>query len=245
MDGTVYTGKNEIVGAVDSIKKLEELGKNIYYLSNNSSKNKTDYVQRLGLMGLSVREEQVILSTDATIKYLKEMQVKKVYVLGTKSFKKMILDANIDICSYAPEFVVVGYDTELDYSKLIDTCRLINKGIDFIATHCDPVCPSENGPIPDIGLLTTMLEQTTGKKVYKVFGKPNADVIESLITEKNINKKDIVMVGDRLYTDILMANNAEIDSILVLSGDTTRDAVELEPRSATFVLKDISRIPVA
>ena len=170
------------------------------------------------------------------------MDVKKVYVLGTKSLKKMILDAGIDICSYSPEFVVIGYDTELVYSKLIDACRLINNGIDFIATHCDPVCPSEHGPIPDIGVLTDMIEKTTGKKVYKVFGKPSAEVIDTVIDSIGISKSEIVMIGDRLYTDIEMANNAGIDSILVLSGDTNRDEVEARPKDPTYVLKDISEI---
>jgi HAD superfamily hydrolase (TIGR01450 family) len=170
------------------------------------------------------------------------MGVQKVYVLGTKSLKKMILDAGIDICSYEPDFVVVGYDTELSYSKLVNACRLINGGIDFIATHCDPVCPSEDGPIPDIGLLTEMLEKTTKRKVYKVFGKPSPDVIDTIIDKYNIERTEIVMVGDRLYTDIEMANNANIDSILVLSGDTSREDVELRPNDATFVLKNISRI---
>lgn len=242
LDGTVYVGNDNIVGAAETIKKLEELGKKVYYVSNNSSKNKLDYVHRLKRIGIEASEVQIILSTDATLKYLKQHQVKKVYVLGTKSLKKMVLDADIDICSHNPEFVVVGYDTELEYTKLIDACRLINKGVDFIATHCDPVCPSEHGPIPDIGLLTSMLELTTGRKVFKVFGKPNADVIHSLISENNINSEDIIMVGDRLYTDIKMANNASIDSILVLSGDTSREDVEKEPTAATYVLKDISRI---
>lgn len=170
------------------------------------------------------------------------MGVQKVYVLGTKSLKKIILDAGIDICSYEPDFVVVGYDTELSYSKLVNACRLINRGIDFIATHCDPVCPSEDGPIPDIGLLTEMLEKTTKRKVYKVFGKPSPDVIDIIIDKYNIERTEIVMVGDRLYTDIEMANNANIDSILVLSGDTTREEVELRPNDATFVFKNISRI---
>lgn len=217
-------------------------GKSIFYVSNNSSKGKSDYVDRLAKLGLAVREEQVVLSTDSTLRFLKKMNVERVYVLGTKSLKKTILDAGIEICSYNPEFVVIGYDTELTYSKLIDACRLINAGTDFIATHCDPVCPSEHGSIPDIGLLTEMIEKTTQKDVYAVFGKPNADVIDSLIEEHNIKRSEIVMVGDRLYTDIKMANNAKIDSILVLSGDTSRDEVENKPLDATYVLRNISFI---
>ncbi len=238
----MYVGENKIDGAVDSIKRLENLGKKIFYISNNSSKNKIDYINRLNNIGLKSDEDQIVLSTDSTIDFLKKNEVKKVFVLGTKSLKKMILDANIDLCSHDPEFVVVGYDTELDYGKLVDACRLINNGVDFIATHCDPVCPSEHGPIPDIGLITEMLEKTTRKKVYKVFGKPSPDVIDSLIVKHGISKNELIMIGDRLYTDIAMANQAAIDSILVLSGDTSREEVETEPTSATYVIKDISRI---
>lgn len=230
------------MGAVEAIKDLEAQGKKVFYITNNSSKNKLDYVNRLTKLGLSTEVSQIVLSTDALIKFLKENGVKKVFVVGTKSFKKMIIDADIDICSFNPEFVVLGYDTELDYSKLVDACRLINSGVDYIATHCDPVCPSEHGPIPDIGLLTKMLELTTNKTVYKVFGKPNPEVIDCLLREHGIDRNDVVMIGDRIYTDIKMANNASVDSILVLSGDTKREDVELEPCAATYVLKDISRI---
>ncbi|EKO3735540.1 HAD-IIA family hydrolase [Vibrio metschnikovii] len=242
MDGTVYVGNNKINGAIEKIKELQNNGKHIFYVSNNSSKNKLDYVKRFESLGLNALEEQIILSTDSTISFLKKMHVEKVYVLGTKSLKKMVLDAGIDICSYNPEFVIIGYDTELSYSKLVDACRLINSGIDFIATHCDPVCPSENGPIPDVGLLTEMIEKTTGKKVYKVFGKPSPDMINHIIVEHNIERSKMIMIGDRLYTDIAMANNSGVDSILVLSGDTTRDEVENEPKAASYILRDITRI---
>ncbi|MBO2594654.1 HAD-IIA family hydrolase [Shewanella algae] len=242
LDGTIYLGSNEIKGAVEAVKNLTSIGKKIFYLSNNSSKNKSDYVKRLAKIGLESKEEQIVLSSDSTIRFLKRTGVKKVFVLGTRSLKKMILDENIDLCSHQPEFVVIGYDTELDYNKLVDACRLINGGVDFISTHCDPVCPSEHGPIPDIGLLTRMIEETTGRKVYKVFGKPNSDVIEAVMEEHNITRDEIVMVGDRLYTDIEMANRAGVDSILVLSGDTSREEIENRPNAASYVLQDISRI---
>jgi HAD superfamily hydrolase (TIGR01450 family) len=242
LDGTLYVGSEEIEGAVYTVNKLEEIGKRVFYISNNSSKNKTDYCKRLHSLGINAKESQVILSSDATIKFLQNNEVKKVFVLGTNSFKKSILDSGIDLCSHNPEFVVVGYDTELNYGKLIDACRLINQGVDFIATHCDPVCPSENGPIPDIGLITKMLEDTTGKKVYKVFGKPSKEVIESIIEIENLDPEGILMIGDRLYTDIQMAKNAKIDSLLVLSGDTSRDELERQPKLPTYVLNSISDI---
>ncbi|MFN1620008.1 HAD-IIA family hydrolase [Vibrio rotiferianus] len=242
LDGTLYIGEKHIPRAVECIEYLESCQKKIYYLSNNSSKNKQDYIRKLESIGLRAQPEQIILSTDATIDFLHEMGVTKVFVLGTSSLKEMISQAGIELSDSDPQIVVIGYDTELDYQKLINACRLINNNIGFIATHCDLVCPSEFGPIPDIGLLTKLIEDTTGKKAYRVFGKPNPEMINGLISKNNIARDDIVMIGDRIYTDIEMANNAGIDSILVLSGDTSREDVEKEPNSATFVLKDVSRI---
>lgn len=242
LDGTVYVGNNEIEGVVETINRLSELGKNVYFISNNSSKSKTEYVKKLSSIGLNSNVNQIVLSSDALISYLHEKNVKKVFVLGTNSLKKVILDSGLDLCSHNPEFVVIGYDTELTYSKLTDACRLINNGVDFISTHSDLVCPSENGPIPDIGLLTSMIEKTTNKRVFKVFGKPNAELINSLIKKEQLSKKNTLMIGDRLYTDIQMAVNADVDSLLVLSGDTTRDSVESHPNMPTYVLKDVSEI---
>jgi HAD superfamily hydrolase (TIGR01457 family) len=242
LDGTIYVGNEHIHGAAETVNRLMEIGKNVFYISNNSSKNKADYCNRLLKFGIKAVESQVVLSSDATIRYLQKNEVKKVFVLGTNSFKKSILDAGIDLCSHTPEFVVVGYDTELSYVKLVDACRLINKGIDFIATHCDPVCPSEDGPIPDIGVLIKMLEETTGKKVFKTFGKPNKEIIETLIETEYLDKDKVLMIGDRLYTDIQMAKNSGVDSLLVLTGDTSRDEVESQPNMPTYILNSISDI---
>lgn len=218
------------------------MGKSISYLSNNSSKNKDDYSKKLQQLGLPCEPSDVVLSTDSALNYLKEQNIHKVFVLGTKSLQKVVIDAGYEICSYEPEFVLIGYDTELSYSKLITACRLINSGVDFLATHCDLVCPSEVGPIPDIGTLINMLESTTGRKVYKTFGKPEIELINDICTKNALDKKDVIMVGDRLYTDIKMANNASIDSILVLSGDTSREELETTSEHPTYVLKSLADI---
>ena len=242
LDGTVFIGENPIPGVADKINELKSLGKTVRFLSNNSSKCKSEYVELLCSFGISCSEEDIFISSDSAISYLKKLNVKKVYVLGTPSLETYVRECGIEICEDSPEFILVGYDTTLTYSKLVKASNLINKGIDFIATHSDRVCPTPYGPVPDVGLITDILEKTTGNNVYKVFGKPSKEMIDNIINNESVNIDDIIMVGDRLYTDIQMASDAKISSLLVLSGETKRDELEYSSVLPTYILKDLSYI---
>ncbi|TBL48092.1 HAD-IIA family hydrolase [Obesumbacterium proteus] len=238
LDGTIYVGGSILPDVISSINKIKLDNRIVKYLSNNSSKSKREYVEKLTSMGLLCDEEDINLSSDSVISFLRKHGINKVYVLGTKSLQKEIIDAGFEICSYKPEFVIVGYDNELTYAKLKTASRLINNGVDYIATHCDIFCPSEDGPIPDAGAIISMLEQTTRVSPYCIFGKPNIDLINNISDECGLDKRDILMIGDRLYTDIKMANNAGIDSVLVLSGDTKREDIEVSDVKPTYILKE-------
>ncbi|HEO9720290.1 HAD-IIA family hydrolase [Morganella morganii] len=242
LDGTIYVGNRLIPHVIESIKYLKDNNKIVKFISNNSSKSNNEYLSKLNALGIDCTIDDIKLSTDSVISYLKDRKINKVYVLGTKSLQKQIIDAGFEFCSHSPEFIVVGYDNELTYSKLKTTCRLINNNIDYIATHCDIFCPSEDGPIPDIGTIILTLEKTTGVKPYKIFGKPNSDLIDLILKENKLKNTDMLMIGDRLYTDILMASNANVDSVLVLSGDTQREELEGSEIKPTYILDYFSVI---
>lgn len=239
LDGTIYVGGEVVEGAPRVISILKQQGKKVYFLSNNSSKNKEDYVRRLLDFGISTTASEIVLSTDALIEYMLKEKVEKLHVLGTTSFKKVLADEGFDVESADPEYVVIGYDTELDYKKLISACRFINAGTDILATHCDVFCPSENGPIPDIGALLEMIRLTTGKEPKRVFGKPSVDMIAPLIRKFSLDPATTVIVGDRLHTDILMAKNLSSLGLLVLTGETTRDQLEDSSVQPDFTLTSI------
>lgn len=239
LDGTVYVGNRVVNGVAQVIRKLREKGKNIYFFSNNSSKTKPEYVARLAKLGIDAKESQIVLSTDGLIDYLKREKVENIHVLGTNAFKKVLLDEGFRIDSDRPEYVVLGYDTELEYGKLSTVCRYINDGVDMLATHCDVFCPTEHGPVPDIGAVIEMLKATTGKVPVKVFGKPNAAMIEPLIREFMLDPRRTMIVGDRLHTDIRMAKNFKSYGMLVLTGDTSRDQVESAEDQPDFILNSI------
>lgn len=240
LDGTVYVGNKPLLEVIESIKYLQSQGKIIKFLSNNSSKSKLDYVKRLEGYGLNFDINDIVLSTDATIEYLLKNQIKKIFVLGTEKLKQELIEQGFELVNSDAQIVVVGYDTELNYEKLIIASQLIYSGVNYIATHQDIFCPTENGPIPDIGALLTMLELTTKIKPLKIFGKPSVSMVSNIFNKLEINKSDILMIGDRLHTDILMASQFGIDSVLVLSGESTRDLVEISEIQPTYILNSFT-----
>lgn len=225
MDGTIYLGDELILGSKQFLKTVKEKGKRYIFLTNNSSKNKDSYVKKLNNLGIAATREEVFTSGEATTMYLKELKPSaKIYLLGTPALEEEFQKAGFilererhkDI-----DYVVLGFDTTLTYEKLWAACEYISEGVEYIATHPDFNCPLPNGKfMPDAGAMAAFIEASTGK-TPKVIGKPNNEMIESIITKYKINKSDLAIVGDRLYTDIKTGLNADITSILVYSGETS------------------------
>lgn len=238
LDGTVYVQDQPTPGVLELVHALREQNKRVYFLSNNSSRSKEQYVEKLTNLGLACVHEDVILSTDALIEFLINSHVNKVWVLGTSALCAEIEKSGISITDSAPEYVVVGYDTELTYEKLRISVRLINAGVDILATHIDMVCPTLSGPIPDAGALLEMIYATTGKRPIKTFGKPSVNMIAPYLEQGD----QALIIGDRLYTDIELAIALEIDSILVLTGDTSRAELEYSDVLPSACVKNLSAL---
>jgi len=242
LDGTVYVGESIIPGAPEAIAELRKRGKKVFFVSNNSSKNKNEYISRLAGFGICAGLNDLCLSTDALVDFLLAEAVGSVYVLGTSALAESIACNGIDTEGDSPEYVIVGYDTDLTYSKLERACKYINSGVDILATHGDIFCPSENGPIPDAGALLEMLRVTTGIRPAHTFGKPSVNLLKPLIEVGAINPHRTLVVGDRLHTDLLMARDLEAFGLLVLSGETTRENLEACEVRPDFVLNSIADI---
>lgn len=240
LDGTVYVGGVPLDGAIEAIERIKGRGQRVYFLSNNSSKSKSQYVEKLRSIGLDCEASDLLLSTDSMVKFLRNEGVSNIFVLGTNGLIDDLQSHGFVVDERNPEYVVVGYDTELTYSKLTKACGLINAGVDYIATHCDKFCPSEHGPLPDAGALLEMLEVTTSRKVKRIFGKPMVDMVCHHIVESGAVPGECVMIGDRIHTDIHMAHSAGMRSILVLSGETSRDMIESMAKQPDLVLKSIA-----
>ncbi|MHA1793383.1 MAG: HAD hydrolase-like protein, partial [Promethearchaeota archaeon] len=141
-----------------------------------------------------------------------------------------------------PEAILLTYDIELTYEKLEKLTYLVRKGIPYYATHPDIVCPTDRGSLPDIGTFIEVIRLTTGIVPNRIFGKPNKDFINPILKKHGLSYSDTVIIGDRLYTDIKLAENSDITSILVLSGETTRKAHEKASVKADIVVNSVAEL---
>src|SRR6056297_3473873 len=229
MDGTIYLGDNLIDGVLNFIKKMDEKGKDYIFLTNNSSKNSKDYQKKLNKLGIEVTKDKIVNAGEVTAAYLKKIKGKdenNVYVVGTPSLERVFQDYGFKVIKNREADInslVVGFDTTLTYQKLWDAHYLINKGVKYFATNPDKVCPLEGGKsMPDCGAIINLLKTSTGKEPI-VVGKPSELMVKYIASRYQTPKEKISMVGDRLYTDIKMANQSGINSILVLSGETKQE----------------------
>lgn len=226
MDGTIYLGDKLIDGALEFLKKIKSINKKYIFLTNNSSKNKLSYVEKLNNLGINASLDDIFTSGEATTIYLKnKLPNGKVFLLGTKELEDEFINEGFEIVKERNkdvDFVVLGFDTTLTYEKLWIACEYISEGVDYIATHPDFNCPLPEGKfMPDAGAMAAFIEASTGISPT-VIGKPNKEMVNVLLEKYSVNFEDVVMVGDRLYTDIKMGEVSNISTVLVYSGETTR-----------------------
>lgn len=244
-DGTLYKGAKLFASTPAFLKKIKESGASYLFITNNSSKTNEEYVAKLAKLGIKAQLNEFYTSADATIEYLKKHHPGAyVYLVGTKSLvalfarEGILLSDDISRVSVA----VLSYDTELNYTKLETITRLLrNPHVTYLATNPDLVCPTEDGYLPDCGSFAIMLYNATGRNPL-FLGKPRALFAQTILEKYGLNNEDVVVVGDRLYTDIALGVNTGIDSILVLSGEATRKDLETAAVTPTFVVDSIADI---
>ena len=243
LDGTVYLGNAPIQGTIDFIKR--NLGKKeIFFLTNNTSKNLADYIKKLAGFGIDVAIDRLLSPLLPLVDHLRENSIDRVYPVGNASFQAFLRERIPDLVFTAGDdcqAVLLAYDTELTYQKLATSCLLLQRPeVHFWSTHPDLVCPSDQGPLPDTGSFVKLYEAATGRLPELVFGKPNTLVLSPLL--KRFAQDEMVMVGDRLTTDKLLAENAGIDFILVLSGEAKREDLPALARQPTLVVDDLGAL---
>ena len=251
MDGTLYLGDEVFDGAVDLMENLPNLGKKYIYLTNNSSRAGTDYITRLRRLGFPCEAENVFTSGMATGMYLNQNYPgATVYLAGTKAFYNelksygvnLVNDENGHTDAEDVGIVVQGFDIELVYEKLDRACHFLRRGAKFIAANPDWVCPMPAGEVlPDCGSICALLTASSGVKPEYI-GKPNRNMIDVISRMTGIPNDKICAVGDRLYTDIAVAQNAGSVSVLVMSGETDEQILSEAERKPDYVLADVREL---
>ena len=242
LDGTIYLGDNLIEGSLEFLSRLDEAGIKRYFLSNNSSRSVKQYVTKLHSMDIPATDDDVLLSTHDLLSWLANEGVNQTYLVGTEGMREMLEDAGIETRSTDPQYVVLGYDTEINYEKLSTASILMHRGVPMVVSHPDMVCPSPEGGLPDTGAYMALFEATTGKVPFHIAGKPNAGMILHKVEELGLSPEECVMVGDRLYTDMEMADRAGVHGVLVLSGEATREDLGVAPQNPSLVVGSVAEL---
>ncbi|MBR5572612.1 MAG: HAD-IIA family hydrolase [Oscillospiraceae bacterium] len=245
MDGTLYLDDNLFDGVLDFLAAVKARGGRYLFLTNNSSRGVEDYVSKLRRLGIEAEAEDFLTSVDATIAVLKkEFPAARCYTAGTASFRRQLAEAGIavtDRLDDAIDLLLWGFDRELTFQKLEDSCILLGRDIPWLATNPDWVCPTAYGYVPDCGSFCQMLTRATGREP-RFLGKPQPDMVHLALSRTSFAPHEAVMVGDRLYTDIACGINAGIDTVFVLSGEGTRQDIEDMNIRPTWVMEDISQL---
>ena len=245
MDGTIYLDSDLFDGTLDFLRHVKSIGGRYLFVTNNSSKSVSAYVEKLDKIGIKATEDDFLTSTDATILYIKDKyQGRKFYSFGTESFTDQLRASGIDVVTDIEDGIfgiVMGNDNELTFKKLEDACKLLLNDIVYIATNPDWVCPTSFGYVPDCGSVAEMLYRATGKRPIFI-GKPQPEMLLLAMAKFGYKKEECVMVGDRLYTDIASGYNAGIDTVFVLSGEGTMADARETATPPTYILENIREL---
>lgn len=243
MDGTIYIDDRLFDGVTEFLNYIRAIGGQYLFLTNNSSRGIESYLDKLYRLGVPATKDNFLTSTDATIACLqKEYPGRKCYVQGTRSFYAQLRNAGIPVTDTPDEdtdILLSGFDRELTFQKLEDSCILLNRGVEWLATNPDWVCPTWYGSVPDCGSVCRMLTTATGR-TPRFIGKPQPEMVKLAMQKTGFAPEETVVIGDRIYTDIACGVNAGVDSVFVLSGEGVPADIETYDIHPTWVYQDIA-----
>jgi len=247
MDGTIYLGRTLFPATRPFLTLLRELGIGFSFVTNNSSRSRSEYGRHLSDLGIEVAADAIVTSAQATIHYLQENvpAARRLLVLTTASALDDWRLAGFEIVDDDPDAVVVSFDVELTYERLCRTAYWISRGVPYVATHPDRVCPTDQPTVlPDCGAVCALLEASTGRRPEAIPGKPSPAMLSEIMHRHGLPAEAVGMVGDRLYTDVRMARDAGALAVLALTGEATaaeaRDCPE--PQRPDLIVRDLEEL---
>ena len=242
MDGVIYHGNQVLPGVAEFIDWLHRENKDFLFLTNNSGYTPRELQQKLARMGLDVSEEHFYTSALATAAFLKKQAPGcTVYAIGEAGLFNALYDAGITMNDVNPDYVVIGEGKSYSLDTLTKATNLVLKGAKLIGANSDLTGPIENGIAPACRALIAPIELATSKHAY-FCGKPNPLMMRTGLNILGCHSADAVMVGDRMDTDVISGMECGMDTVLVLSGVSSRQTVETFAYRPTMVLDGVGDI---
>jgi NagD protein len=259
LDGTVYLGDAALPGAVQSIAELRRQGKRVLFVSNKPLEPRQSYARKLARLGIPASPDDVITSAFVLGYHLAHTEPNlRLYVIGEPNLLDELRSHGLQIVEEFTEqdpkvvirpngvdAVVVAFDRTLDYRKLNTAYQALRNGARFFATNADKACPMPGGAIPDAGGTIAALEHMTGRKVELLAGKPSALIVQVALQRLSLPADQVMMVGDRLETDIFMGQQAGMVTAVTLTGASRREDIEKMTSPPDFVVENLAELPAA
>ncbi|NIA06330.1 MAG: HAD-IIA family hydrolase [Actinobacteria bacterium] len=241
VDGTIVRGSDATPGAGEFFSVLQRTGRSFLVVTNNNSISLAQHSQRLIDAGLDIQPQNILSSAEVAADFLKaQWHIHSVMVLGARALRETLSANGLNLTDENPDCVVVGFDTELCYERLKKACFIIEQGSRWLATHPDVAMPGSDGFWPDCGAITAAISITTGREPDIVLGKPSRYMAQTAITRSGFSPDQIMMVGDRPETDVLLAKQNGLAAALVLTGACDRD--QAGTSGADIVLDDLGQL---
>ena len=243
MDGVIYHGNRLLPGVKEFVAWLYRENKQFLFLTNSSSKTPRELQDKLARMGLDVDEKHFYTSALATAEFISRQQPgAKAYVIGDPGLYNALYDKGITLSDVNPDYVVIGESSNYTYDSICKAVHLVQKGARLIGSNSDLTGPTEEGIVPACRALISPIEMTTGQSAYFI-GKPNPLMMRTGLQLLGVHSQDAAIIGDRMDTDIVAGIETGLDTLLVLSGVTTREEMERFPYRPRLVLNGVGDIP--
>jgi NagD protein len=244
MDGVIIKGSSLIPGAKEFLARLEAAGRKFLILTNNPRYTPLDLQHRLQTLGIDIPVERFYTSAMATARFLCSQRPNgTAFAIGESGLTSALHEIGYILTDHDPDYVILGETTAYSYDRITQAVRLVAAGARFIATNPDVSGPGESGIQPACGAMAALIEKATGVQPYFI-GKPNPLMMRTAIRYLDEHSENTTMVGDRMDTDIRSGIESGMETILVLTGVTTREDVERYPYRPTKILPSIKHIEI-
>jgi len=239
MDGVLYHGNRLLNGAKEFVEWLQKEGKKFLFLTNSSERSRKELHQKLSRLGIDVEPEHFYTSALATASFLASQKPGgSVYLIGEAGLINAVYDAGLSMNDVNPDYVVVGEARSYNLETLEHAVKLVLKGAKLIGTNPDLTGPVESGIVPACGALIAPIELATGSKAFFI-GKPNPLMMRHALKRLKTRRESTVIIGDRMDTDIVAGIEAEIETVLVLSGVTDRQNMQKFAYHPRFIFEGV------
>ncbi len=256
LDGTVYLGDSALPGAVEGIAMLRQQGKRILFVSNKPLEPRDSYARKLTRLGIPTSPDDVVTSAYVLGYHLAHAEPHlNLYVIGEQNLLDELRSHGLRVVNEfadqdamdvihpdGVDAVVVAFDRTLNYRKLNTAYQALRNGARFFATNADKACPMPGGAIPDAGGTIAALEHMTGRKMELLAGKPSNLIISVALRKLGLPASQVMMVGDRLETDIFMGQQAGMRTAVTLTGVSKREDVAKMSSPPDFIVENIGEL---